>query len=310
MDEKQLEIIRNFEIKIEPHKFGIISTVKFLLTQHFPDTVDRKIEIFEKKWNSLLTLHSQEDSTDLSRYYRLLSTFKPALNTILESGQLFDMICDVVVDSANRVLDRIRSQINDKGYTPKSKKIPLPGSSDSFQLFYYCVVCHQIIEIPPEIQVDLLNSEEKHELPHHCGKPMSIKIRRLKPHTIQKEAPLKPITIYPAELLMNHINSEESGAEYLKIVSVGIDIGSSTSHLVFSRLTLKRETSFFNLTKRFNIIDRELIYEGRIIFTPLIDRNTIDIDAIEKFCKEEYQRAGITEEMVDTGGSDCNWRNC
>ena len=87
----------------------------------------------------------------------------------------------------------------------------------------------------------------------------------------------------------------------LNLVSVGIDIGSSTSHLVFSRLTLRRERSFLNPSNRFILVDRELIYESEIIFTPLLDRTTIDIDAIVEFCEAEYKKAGITRDMVETG---------
>lgn len=90
-------------------------------------------------------------------------------------------------------------------------------------------------------------------------------------------------------------------AEQMELLSVGIDIGSSTSHLVFSRLALKRERTFVNPTNRFMLEDREIIYESEIIFTPLLDRYTIDIEAIIGFCKEEYQKAGITTDMVDTG---------
>ncbi|MHA2191349.1 MAG: ethanolamine ammonia-lyase reactivating factor EutA [Candidatus Thorarchaeota archaeon] len=90
-------------------------------------------------------------------------------------------------------------------------------------------------------------------------------------------------------------------AENLKLLSVGIDIGSSTSHLVFSRLTLGRERSFLNPSNRFKLVERELIYEGSIIFTPLIDRYTIDIEEVVEYCKAEYRKAGITTEMVDTG---------
>ena len=87
----------------------------------------------------------------------------------------------------------------------------------------------------------------------------------------------------------------------LNLLSVGIDVGSSTSHLVFSRLALRRERSFMNPTNRFQLVDREITYESEIIFTPLLDRTTIDIEAIVEFCKDEYQKAGITPEMVDTG---------
>ena len=90
-------------------------------------------------------------------------------------------------------------------------------------------------------------------------------------------------------------------SENLELLSVGIDIGSSTSHLVFSRLFLNRERSFLNPTNRFMLVDREIIYESDIIFTPLIDRYTIDIESIIKFCEEEYRKAGITPEMVESG---------
>ena len=90
-------------------------------------------------------------------------------------------------------------------------------------------------------------------------------------------------------------------SESMKLLSVGIDIGSSTSHLVFSRLTLNRERSFVNPTNRFILADREILYESDIIFTPLIDRFSIDIEAVVKFCEEEYFKVGFTSEMVDTG---------
>jgi ethanolamine utilization protein EutA len=87
----------------------------------------------------------------------------------------------------------------------------------------------------------------------------------------------------------------------LNLLSVGIDVGSCTSHLVFSRLTLQRERSFMNPTNRFQLINREITYESEIIFTPLLDRYTIDIELIIKFCEAEYKKAGITPEMIETG---------
>jgi ethanolamine utilization protein EutA len=56
-----------------------------------------------------------------------------------------------------------------------------------------------------------------------------------------------------------------------------------------------------NLSNRFHLINRKLIYEGNIIDTPLLDRFTIDIDSVVKFFEEEYEKAGIITEMVDTG---------
>jgi len=85
----------------------------------------------------------------------------------------------------------------------------------------------------------------------------------------------------------------------IKILSVGVDVGSSTSHLVFSNLVLKRDPG--SITRRFNIEQRNIIYEGRIIHTPLLDDSTIDIITLTNFFKEEYQRAGIDPADIQTG---------
>ena len=85
----------------------------------------------------------------------------------------------------------------------------------------------------------------------------------------------------------------------LEILSVGVDVGSSTSHLVFSNLVLKRDQR--SVTRRFNIQERNIIYEGRIIHTPLLDDNTIDIVRLTDFFKEEYRRADIDPADIQTG---------
>jgi len=85
----------------------------------------------------------------------------------------------------------------------------------------------------------------------------------------------------------------------LEILSVGVDVGSSTSHLAFSKLILKRDEG--SVTRRFNIEERNIIYEGRIIHTPLLDDNTIDIVRLTDFFRQEYQRAGIDPADIQTG---------
>ena len=71
----------------------------------------------------------------------------------------------------------------------------------------------------------------------------------------------------------------------IEILSVGVDVGSSTSHLVFSNLLLKRDQR--SVTRRFNIQERNIVYEGRIVHTPLLDDNTIDINKLTSFLKKE-----------------------
>src|SRR5689334_6428320 len=52
------------------------------------------------------------------------------------------------------------------------------------------------------------------------------------------------------------------GIEALNLTSVGIDIGSSTTHLVFSRLTLRREGGSFSA--RFKGAERAVLYKSPI----------------------------------------------
>lgn len=85
----------------------------------------------------------------------------------------------------------------------------------------------------------------------------------------------------------------------VEILSVGVDVGSSTSHLVFSNLFLKKDER--SETRRFKIQERSIIYEGRIINTPLLDDRTIDIDRLTEFLKAEYKRAGIEPDDIQTG---------
>ncbi len=83
------------------------------------------------------------------------------------------------------------------------------------------------------------------------------------------------------------------------ILSVGVDVGSSTSHLVFSKLFLKKDAR--SVTRRFKIRKRNIIYEGQIINTPFLDDKTIDIKSLTDFFKAEYKRAGINPSHIQTG---------
>lgn len=85
----------------------------------------------------------------------------------------------------------------------------------------------------------------------------------------------------------------------VELLSVGIDVGSATSHLVFSNLLLVRDE--MSPTLRFNIEERKVLYEGRIFPTPFLEDKTLDIDALTAFFKKEYERAGIDPAHIQTG---------
>lgn len=102
---------------------------------------------------------------------------------------------------------------------------------------------------------------------------------------------------------------EEEGAvphkhsDLMELVSVGIDIGSSTSHLMFSRLLLERRGREFS--SRFEVVERESLFRSPILLTPYRDRDTIDTEALAQFINRSYAEAGVESSQVDTGAVIC-----
>ncbi len=87
--------------------------------------------------------------------------------------------------------------------------------------------------------------------------------------------------------------------DQIDLLSVGIDVGSSTSHLVFSKITLTRNEKSYS--RRFEVTNREVIYKSPIIDTPLLDAETIDTARVVDFFREEYAKAQIEQKDVETG---------
>jgi ethanolamine utilization protein EutA len=79
------------------------------------------------------------------------------------------------------------------------------------------------------------------------------------------------------------------------VLSVGVDIGSSTSHLVFSRIVLER------LDSRYVVTTRETFYESDILLTPYSAEETIDADALGAFIERQYKDAKVDPDEIDTG---------
>ncbi len=84
------------------------------------------------------------------------------------------------------------------------------------------------------------------------------------------------------------------------ITSVGIDIGTTTTQLVISRLTMANRAAA-TAVPRIEIVAKEVLYKSRIYFTPLLDHQHIDAEAIARIVAGEYQAAGLTMGDIDTG---------
>jgi ethanolamine utilization protein EutA len=97
----------------------------------------------------------------------------------------------------------------------------------------------------------------------------------------------------------DEIVTEIEGLEMFSLKSVGIDIGSSTSHLIFSLITLRREGA--SLSGKFKVTNREVLYRSPIMLTPYLSATRIDTDKVNAFIQQAYREAGLTPEDVDTG---------
>lgn len=84
------------------------------------------------------------------------------------------------------------------------------------------------------------------------------------------------------------------------VLSVGIDIGTSTTQLIFSKLTVENRAGNYSVP-RINIVEKEVIYRSDIHLTPLISASEIDAGRIKDIVRNEYGRANLTPKDVKTG---------
>lgn len=84
------------------------------------------------------------------------------------------------------------------------------------------------------------------------------------------------------------------------MLSVGIDIGTSTTQLVISKLTIRNTAAAFTVPK-LSITEKEIIYRSEIHFTPLLSDTEIDAEAIKKIVDAEYRKSGIDPSSIETG---------
>jgi ethanolamine utilization protein EutA len=85
-----------------------------------------------------------------------------------------------------------------------------------------------------------------------------------------------------------------------RLLSVGLDVGTTTTQLIVSELTVQNQASGF-LVPRLEITDRQILYRSPVHFTPLLGQDRVDGAAIREIVAAEYQKAGISREDVDSG---------
>ncbi|HWQ41608.1 MAG TPA: ethanolamine ammonia-lyase reactivating factor EutA [Desulfosporosinus sp.] len=86
----------------------------------------------------------------------------------------------------------------------------------------------------------------------------------------------------------------------MALVSVGIDVGTTTTQLVISHLTLVNVMPGSQIPK-VEISHKSIIYMGNVHFTPFSDRQHVDGAALRAIIAKEYEKAGVKPEQIDTG---------
>ena len=89
-------------------------------------------------------------------------------------------------------------------------------------------------------------------------------------------------------------------AESKKILSVGIDIGTTTTQVIFSRLEMENVASYFAVP-HVSITNKEVVYKSDIYLTPLKTQSLIDGEAVKVIVESEFMKAGYTPADTQTG---------
>src|SRR5438270_190082 len=95
------------------------------------------------------------------------------------------------------------------------------------------------------------------------------------------------------------VNEVAWSADNVELTTVGIDIGSSTSHLMFAQVHLQRLGTA--LSSRFVVVNRRIIWQSPILLTPYLSDYTIDIDELAGFIGGCYQYADLEPADIDSG---------
>src|SRR5579862_3991687 len=87
--------------------------------------------------------------------------------------------------------------------------------------------------------------------------------------------------------------------DHVTLISVGIDIGSSGTQVIFSRIKLRRYGE--DLTSRYYVVSRETLYQSPVALTPYQSEERIDDAALGKIIDDAYAGAGLHPDDIDTG---------
>lgn len=85
-----------------------------------------------------------------------------------------------------------------------------------------------------------------------------------------------------------------------EVLSVGIDVGTTTTQVVFSRLVL-HDVARPGQVPRIQVDEKDVVHQGEVHLTPLTAPDEVDADALAALVRAEYRAAGVSPGSIETG---------
>jgi len=85
-----------------------------------------------------------------------------------------------------------------------------------------------------------------------------------------------------------------------EILSVGIDIGTTTTSMVISRLKIRNIAGIF-ATPKIEIVEKRVVHRSGVYLTPLVDEINLNFAEVAEIIKKEYRLARVNPDEIRTG---------
>jgi len=96
----------------------------------------------------------------------------------------------------------------------------------------------------------------------------------------------------------------------VELISVGIDIGTTTTQIVISKLLVAETATLSRMPQarygparkpRAQVAKKDVLYQSDVHFTPIDHDGLVDVDELKKILWADYKEAGFTPDQIDTG---------
>lgn len=88
-------------------------------------------------------------------------------------------------------------------------------------------------------------------------------------------------------------------SDQFELHSVGIDIGSATSQVVFSKMRIRRLSNL--LSSQYEVINRDVVWKSEVLLTPFTSTGLIDVEILERFVNSSFSTANVERQSIDSG---------